>query len=139
MNSFDLLKPFKLSYKNQILFLKEREQLFSTKTTSESPVSSLTTNETAATIFNDIVQETDEYNDAVELSTDLSVVTQPITTNSLIFVKLLPDPYVLPDLPDQVKEAINQKQIEKFEKLCNFRSIVIDAIFYDLKTNYSLM
>ena len=42
-------------------------------------------------------------------------------------------------LPSQVSDAINLKQMEKFEKLCNFRSIIIDAVFHDLKTNYGLM
>ncbi|CAF1395926.1 unnamed protein product [Rotaria sordida] len=139
MNDFDLLKPFKLSYKNQLLFLTEREKLFLTKTIKESPTSSSTTHETTANVVNDIVQETSENNDVVQLSADLTAVTPPISTNSSISVKLLPDPYVVPDLPDQVKHAITNKEMEKFEKLCNFRSIVIDAIFYDLKTNYDLI
>ncbi|CAF1296475.1 unnamed protein product [Rotaria sordida] len=109
------------------------------RTIKESPTSSSTTHETTANVVNDIVQETSENNDVVQLSADLTAVTPPISTNSSISVKLLPDPYVVPDLPDQVKHAITNKEMEKFEKLCNFRSIVIDAIFYDLKTNYDLI
>ncbi|CAF1564470.1 unnamed protein product, partial [Rotaria sordida] len=108
-------------------------------TIKESPTSSSTTHETTANVINDIVQETSENNDVVQLSADLTAVTPPISTNSSISVKLLPDPYVVPDLPDRVKHAINNKEMENFEKLCNFSSIVIDAIFYELKTNYNLI
>ncbi|CAF3867891.1 unnamed protein product [Rotaria sp. Silwood1] len=139
MNDFDLLKPFTLSYKNQILFLKEREKLFLTKTTRENLTSSSPQHQVTATVVDDSVQKTSEHNDAVQLSTDVTAIIPPITTNCSTSVKLLPDPYVLPDLPNQVKNAINHKEMEKFDKLCNFRSIVIDAIFYDLKRNYNLI
>ncbi|CAF5150564.1 unnamed protein product, partial [Rotaria sp. Silwood1] len=139
MNDFDLLKPFTVAYTNQILFLKEREKLFLTKTTRENLTSSSPQHQVTATVVDDSVQKTSEHNDAVQLSTDVTAIIPPITTNCSTSVKLLPDPYVLPDLPNQVKNAINHKEMEKFDKLCNFRSIVIDAIFYDLKRNYNLI
>ena len=52
MNDLNLLKPFKLSYKNQIIFLKEREKLFSSKT-NEKPTSPLTSNDTALLIIDE--------------------------------------------------------------------------------------
>ncbi|CAF4198374.1 unnamed protein product, partial [Rotaria sordida] len=58
----------------------------------KSPTSSSTTHETTANVINDIVQETSENNDVVQLSADLTAVTPPISTNSSISVKLLPDP-----------------------------------------------
>ncbi|CAF4268503.1 unnamed protein product, partial [Rotaria magnacalcarata] len=53
--------------------------------------------------------------------------------------KPFPDPYLLPNLPSQINDAIALKQMVKFEKLCNFRSIVVDTVFHDLKTNFNLL
>ena len=52
MNDLNLLKAFKLSYKNQIVFLKEREKLFSSKM-NEKPTSPSTTNGTALLIIDE--------------------------------------------------------------------------------------
>ncbi|CAF3338490.1 unnamed protein product [Rotaria sp. Silwood2] len=137
MNDLSLLKPFKLSYKNQIIFLKEREKLFSSKT-NEKPTSSSTPNDTALLIIDENQQDDEHKNQSAETSINVSSIETIITTENLT-EKSLPDPYLLPVLPSQVNDAINLKQMEKFEKLCNFRSIIIDAVFHDLKTNYGLI
>lgn len=137
MNDLSLLKPFKLSYKNQIIFLKEREKLFSSKT-NEKPTSPSTPNDTALLIIDENQLNDEQENQSTEASINVSSIESIITTENLT-EKSLPDPYLLPMLPNQINDAINFKQMEKFEKLCNFRSIIIDAIFHDLKTNYSLM
>ncbi|CAF1478932.1 unnamed protein product [Rotaria sordida] len=137
MNDLNLLKPFKLSYKNQIIFLKEREKLFSSKT-NEKPTSASTPNDTALLIIDENQQDDEHENQSAEASINVSSIETIITTENLT-EKSLPDPYLLPVLPSQVNDAINLKQMEKFEKLCNFRSIIIDAVFHDLKTNYGLI
>ena len=137
MNDLNLLKPFKLSYKNQIIFLKEREKLFSSKT-NEKPTSLSTPNDTALLIIDENQQDDEHENQSAEAPINVSSIETIITTENLT-EKSLSDPCLLPVLPSQVNDAINLKQMGKFEKLCNFRSIIIDAVFHDLKTNYGLM
>ena len=102
MNDMNLLKPFKLSYKYQIIFLKEREKLFLLKTNEEkSTLASISDNSPLL-----IVDETDNESleietDLIQASEDFSNSTMTISTKSLEEKKLLPDPYLLPVL--QVK------------------------------------
>jgi len=140
MNNLDLLKPFKLSYKNQLMFLKEQEKLFSSKTNPEQTISPPTPNDPIPLIIDETHQDIHEDNNApIDIIVDSSVITTTISMEKLHDEKSFPDPYVLPSLPNAVINAIQSKQMEKFEKLCNFRSIVIDAVFYDLKTSYNLL
>ena len=144
MNSLDLLKPFKLSYKNQIVFLKEREKLFSSKpnpeqtSLSSSPTESsrLVIDEAPEVITEDVTENENESPDDTVLES--STTTTTLSDNS-VNEKPLPNPYILPNLPDPVLSAMQSKQMEKFQKLCNFRSIILDAVYYDLKNNYNLL
>lgn len=141
MNDINLLKPFKLSYKHQIIFLKEREKLFLLKTNQEKEksASSSTSDNSPLLIIDENVSETLEIeNESRHSPESLSSNTTTTETKSLE-EKPFPDPYILPSLPSQVNDAINLKKIDKFEKLCNFLSIVIDTVFHDLKTNYNLL
>jgi hypothetical protein len=142
MNDLDLLKPFKLSYKNQIMFLKEREKLFLSKKIQEKSKSPPISNDAPLSI----IDEDENENEAVEVENELnqSSVNLPSSTTTVSKKysedeNSFPDPYLLPTLPNQVNDAIALKEMAHFEKLCNFRSIVIDAVFYDLKTKYKLM
>ncbi len=81
-----------------------------------------------------------EDRDSITCSTiNSSITTTTISTNHLPEEKSFPNPYLLPSLPEQVNNAISLKQLEKFEKLCNFRAVVIDVVFHDLKTTYNLL
>ena len=140
MNDMDLLKPFKLSYKNQIMFLKEREKLFLSKAIQEKSTSPPISNGSPLLVIDENKSEAVEVEiELIQSSINITSRTTTITTKSLEKEKPFPDPYLLPPLPNQVTEAITLKQMIKFEKLCNFRAIVIDAIFHDLKTKYSLL
>ncbi|CAF1267560.1 unnamed protein product [Didymodactylos carnosus] len=46
--------------------------------------------------------------------------------------------YVVPDLPDTLKQAIEIRDLAKFGNHCNFRRILSDTVFHDLTTNYNL-
>jgi hypothetical protein len=140
MNDMDLLKPFKLSYKNQIMFLKEREKLFLSKTIPEKPKLSPISNDPPLLIIDENESEAVEIeNELIQSSANFSSSTTTVSTKYLEEEKPFPDPYLLPTLPNQINDAITFKQMVKFEKLCNYRSVVIDAVFHDLKTNYNLL
>ena len=140
MNSLNLLKPFKLSYKNQIVFLKEREKLFSSKPNPEQPSLSSSPTESSRLVIDEAPEVVTENENE---SPDDTVLESSTTTTTLsdnsVNEKPLPNPYILPNLPDPVLNAMQSKQMEKFEKLCNFRSIILDAVYYDLKNNYNLL
>ena len=136
MNELNLLKPFKLSYKNQIIFLKEREKL-SSSNTNEKSISSSAPNDTRLLIIYENQQDDEHETQSTEASINVSSIETTITTEHLT-EKSIPDPYLLPVLPSQVNDPINLKRMEKFEKLCSFRSIAIGAVFHDLKTTYGL-
>lgn len=141
MNDINLLKPFKLSYKHQIKFLKEREQLFVSKTNQEQEKSALspTSDNSPLLIIDENVSEAFEIENEPRYSPGRFSNKITATETKSFEEKPFPDSYVLPSLPSQVNDAINHKKIDKFEKLCNFRSIVIDTVFHDLKTNYNLL
>jgi hypothetical protein len=124
------------------MFLKEREKLFLSKTIQDKPKSPPISNDKPLSI----IDEDENENEAVEVenefnqsSMNLSSSTTTASKNYSEEEKSFPNPYLLPNLPDQVNDAIALKQMVKFEKLCNLRSIVIDAVFHDLKTKYKLM
>ncbi|CAF1380950.1 unnamed protein product [Rotaria sp. Silwood1] len=123
------------------MFLKEREQLFLLKTNQEQEksASSLTSDNSPLLIIDENVSETLESENESRHSPESFSSNTTTTETKSLEEKSLPDPYILPSLPSQVNDAINLKKIDKFEKLCNFRSIVIDTVFHDLKTNYNLL
>lgn len=140
MNNLDLLKPFKLSYKNQVMFLKEREKIFLSNANEKISISPPSPNDARPLIIDETQQNKDKADTQLaDTLLNSSIVSTTISRKYLLIDKPLPDPYSLPTLPDQISVAINSNQMEKFEKLCNFRSIIIDAVFHDLKKNYNLM
>jgi hypothetical protein len=50
-----------------------------------------------------------------------------------------PHTYVLPDLPPKVQQIIDKGQINQFRGHTNARRLLIDAIFTDVTTKYSLL
>ena len=129
MNSLDLLKPFKLSYKNQIVFLKEREKPFSLKPNPEQTSLSSSPTESSRLVIDEapeVVTEdvTEDVTENENVSPDDTVLESSTTTTTLsdnsVNEKPLPNPYILPNLPDPVISTMQSKQMEKFEKLCNF-------------------
>jgi hypothetical protein len=140
MNNFDRLKPFNLSYKHQLIFLSEREKLFLSKENQEKPITPSTPDDSMLLVIDEKEDEQHEDgNDSNESSVNSSIITTKITTQDTPKELSFPDEYLLPVLPNQVNDAISLKQMDKFEKLCNFRSIVIDAVFHDLKNKYNLL
>jgi len=140
MNSVDRLKPFNLSYKHQLIFLNEREKLFLSNENQEKPITLSTPDDSMLLVIADKEDEQQEdENDTTQSSVNSSVISTKITTQDTPKELSFPDEYLLPVLPNQVNDAISLKQMDKFEKLCNFRSIIIDAVFHDLKNKYNLL
>ncbi|CAF4049719.1 unnamed protein product [Adineta steineri] len=84
-------------------------------------------------------EQHEDENDTTQSSVNSSVISTKITTQDTPKELSFPNEYLLPVLPNQVNDAISLKQMYKFEKLCNFRSIIIDDVFHDLKNKYNLL
>lgn len=121
------------------MFLKEREKIFSSKLIQEQMKSPSTPTENDQLVIDETAENVAENeNESSNVVLDSAMNTTTLS-KELVNEKPLPEPYVLPSLPDPVVNAMQSKQMEKFEKMCYFRSIVIDAVFYDLKHNYNLL
>ncbi|CAF4346441.1 unnamed protein product [Rotaria socialis] len=122
------------------MFLKEREKIFLYNANEKISISPPSANDARPLIIDETQQNKDKAaTQLVDTLLNSSIVSTKISRKYLLIDKPLPDPYSLPTLPDQISVAINSNQMEKFEKLCNFRSIIIDAAFHDLKKNYNLI
>ena len=123
------------------MFLREREQLFLSKTNQEQQKSALssTSDKSPLLVIDENFSETLEIENELRHSPEDFSINTTITKTKSLEAKPFPDPYILPSLSSQVNDAITLRKIDKFEKLYNFRSIVIDTVFHDLKTNYNFL
>ncbi|CAF4061121.1 unnamed protein product, partial [Rotaria magnacalcarata] len=122
------------------MFLKEREKIFLSTANEKISISPRSPNDARPLIIDETQQNKDKSDTQLaDTLLNSSIVSTTISRKYLLIDKPLPDPYSLPTLPDQISVAINSNQMEKFEKLCNFRSIIIDAVFHDLRKNYNLI
>ncbi|CAF1461868.1 unnamed protein product [Didymodactylos carnosus] len=82
--------------------------------------------------------------DDVRINDNDSFLQQMTTmTGSLIHEKkrkiTLPENYPMPALPSIIEQAIETGDFRKFDNYCNYRSVVVDAIFHDLHHKYELL
>ena len=108
MNDINLLKSFKLSYKHQIMFLREGEQLFLSKTNQEQQKSapSSTSDKSSLLVIDENFSETLEIENELRHSPESFSINTTITDTKSLEAKPFPDPYILPSLPSQVNDAI---------------------------------
>ena len=150
MSTLDSIKSFFPKYKQQLLFLREREKLFAgdpemndnkenevlekcsvvtpdpvIPPKNTSVVSSVTTNPQEATIDESSIHEI-----TIERTPDPISDFRPKT--------VLPDEYPIPSLPLSLLNDIDRGDLSKFNNHCRNRQILIDAVFFDLTTGYNL-
>ncbi|CAF4177400.1 unnamed protein product, partial [Adineta steineri] len=51
----------------------------------------------------------------------------------------LPSPYIIPDLPLRIQQIIDKGEIDEFRSHTNARRLLLDTIFNDVTTKYSLL
>ncbi|CAF3332358.1 unnamed protein product [Rotaria sp. Silwood2] len=110
------------------MFLKEREKLFLSNANSEKSISPSSPNETRPLIIDEI--HLDQHEADIQLPDKLvnsSIVPTTVSKKDLLIDKPLPDPYTLPTLPNQVIDAINSKQMEKYPTRAQY-TIVVNSI-----------
>ena len=86
MNSLGLLNPFKLFYKNQILFSKEREKLLSSKPNPEHITLSSSPTETSRLVIDEAPEDVtpnENENESLDTILQLSTTTLTFSNNSM--------------------------------------------------------
>ncbi|CAF1996641.1 unnamed protein product [Rotaria magnacalcarata] len=105
MNDLDLLKPFKLSYKNQIIFLKERAKLFLSKINQETPKPTSTSSDKPLLIIDENEAEVlEEENEAEVLEDENGLIQSAVNVSSSITIK--PTKYLDSSYPTRAQYAI---------------------------------
>ncbi|CAF4270414.1 unnamed protein product, partial [Rotaria magnacalcarata] len=115
-----------------------KEKKNSSKPASEQTNLSSSPTETPRLGIDEAPEDVTDENESLAIVLESSTITTTVSNES-INEKSLTNPYILPSLPDPVLNSMQSKQMEKFEKLCNFRSIILDAVYYDLKNNHNLL
>jgi hypothetical protein len=156
MNNVDAIKSIFPKYKQQLLFLRERERLFDVSSTlndnkenetatqdtissSSCAVSSISMAVAAST-----PKKTRSSYDVHEshpdetLTHEIPRLRSPNVMRDCSSKIPLPDTYRLNSLPSSLLNDIDSGDLSKFSSHCKNRQVLIDAIFYDLTTNYNI-
>ena len=156
MNNVDGIKSIFHKYKQQLLFLRERERLFDVPSTN-------TDNKENETVVQDPIPSSNCAVNAIGIAVAASTpkkpkssydvhASHPDETLTLEIPPLrsptvmpdcsskipLPDTYRLNSLPSSLLNDIDSGDLSKFNSHCKNRQVLIDAIFYDLTTNYNI-
>jgi hypothetical protein len=154
MNNVERISTVIPTFKQQLLFLKEREKLFQTNSdisvqsvgsasfsSTNLNLSSSSTNlnlSSSSTNFNSSSSSIESisnhlFNESLNQSTsDQSFDEQKIK-------QTFPDKYIIPLLPDAVVKDIEEAALHKFGPHCSNRQILIDAVAHDLINNYKVL
>jgi hypothetical protein len=150
MSTLESAKTFFPKYKQQLLFLRERDKLFTgdqkidqnkenevferSSVVTLDPITSPNNMPLASsTMINaeaTAIEESSAREILIERNSDAVVDSPPKAT--------LPDEYSIPSLPLSLLNDIDRGDLSKFNSHCRNRQILIDTVFFDLTTKYYL-
>lgn len=150
MSTLDSAKTFFPKYKQQLLFLREREKLFTADPQMEDnnenevhggssivtpdPISPPSDTSIIPSLMTDIREESIDQSSIHDITTGQS-------SDSIINVETkarLPDEYSISSLPLSLLNDIDRGDLSKFNNHCKNRQILMDTLFFDLTTKYNL-
>lgn len=156
MSNVDGIRSIFPKYKQQLLFLRERERLFDASSTfndnkeNESvtqdliPSSSCAGNALDVAVAASTLQRNQSSYDAHEsnpdetLALEIPLLRSPSVMRDCSSTIPLPDSYRLNSLPSSLLKDIDSGDLSKFNSHCKNRQILIDALFYDLTINHNI-
>lgn len=155
MNNIERISTIIPKFKQQLLFLEEREKLFSTNcvlTECDGSSTTITTTPQRSSIGEPAFQPlstTTTNGPSSTVATELSADCLPKSpTNNSISDEFdngtnvhvpFPDEYDIPPLPNSLIKDIEDGNLNKFGPHYTNRQILIDAISYDLIDKYKLL
>ena len=156
MNNVDGIKSIFPKYKQQLLFLRERERVFDASSTLNGnkenetmpqytiPSSSCAVHSIGMAVAASTPKETQSSYDVHEshpdetLPHEIPLLRSPNVIRDCSSKIPLPDTYRLNCLPSSLLDDIDSGDLSKFNSHCKNRQVLVDAIFYDLTTNYNI-
>ena len=145
MNSVERISTLIPKFKQQLIFLEEREKLFkkiNDAVQCDDSLSTMATNsQTTST-----VSINSQTTSSVPVPTTDSVSKNYMDTSRSNYAGVdadinitFPDDYKIPVLPNALIKDIKDGKLQKFGPHCANRQIMIDAIAYDLIDKYNLL
>ncbi|CAF1671068.1 unnamed protein product, partial [Rotaria magnacalcarata] len=138
MNSVEKITTFIPKFKQQLLFLNEREKLFNESNdnltqpiVSSSASSNL--NLSSSSSFSESISDcgSKEFISNATSESDQSLIVQEKNA-------LFPDKYVMPPLPNTLRKDIQNGALNKFDPHYSNRQILIEAVANDLIDKYNM-
>lgn len=147
MNNVERISQIIPKFKQQLLFLEQREKLFqksneqlvsinsaSNHTSIIIPITQVPVNDHSSS--NVIAKPTTDVNSKVSI--DDSIVDEYDADSAGMNVSF-PIIYTIPSLPSALTKDIEKGKLDKFGPHCSNRQILIDAIAHDLIDNFDLL
>jgi len=145
MNNVERISTVIPTFKQQLLFLKEREKLFQTnsdisvQSVGSASFSSTNLNlSSSSTNFNSSSSSIESISNHL-FNESLNQSTSDQSFDELKIKQTFPDKYIIPLLPDAVVKDIEEAALHKFGPHCSNRQILIDAVAHDLINNYKVL
>lgn len=156
MNNVDRIAMLIPKFKQQLIFLKEREKLFKTKDDSpnqfinSSPISSKNTDLLSISSTNSNLSTISSANsDSSSSSQGANNDYSPKESMKSLPVDrvlvhqdesvLFPNEYTIPSVPNSLLKDIEEGALNTFGPHYSNRQILIDAVVFDLTQNYKLL
>jgi hypothetical protein len=136
MNNVERISTVIPTFKQQLLFLKEREKLF--QTNNDISILSSGSSSSSSTNLNSSSSSIESIsNHLFSKSLDQSTSDQSFDEQKI--KQTFPDKYTIPPLPDAVLKDIEEVALHKFGPHCSNRQILVDAVAHDLISNYKIL
>ncbi|CAF1447885.1 unnamed protein product [Adineta steineri] len=123
------------TFKQQLLFLKEREKLF--QTNNGILINSSGSSSSSSTNLNSSSSSIESISNNL-FSKSLDQLTSDQSFDEQMIKQTFPDKYIIPPLPDAVLKDIEEAALHKFGPHCSNRQILVDAVAHDLISNYKI-
>ncbi|CAF1362987.1 unnamed protein product [Adineta steineri] len=123
------------TFKQQLLFLKEREKLF--QTNNGISINSSGSSSSSSTNLNSSSSSIESISNNL-FSKSLDQSTSDQSFDEQMIKQTFPDKYIIPPLPDAVLKDIEEAALHKFGPHCSNRQILVDAVAHDLISNYKI-
>lgn len=138
MDSVQRISTVIPKFKYQLIFLKEREQLFQSFAFSIEPVGLTPVNSINSESSSTVPKNTESQIDTTPASYMINQTTDYSVQNKTTEDHILNE-YTIPSLPKDLIEDIEAGAWNKFGPHFRNRQILIDAISYDLIEKYKIL
>jgi hypothetical protein len=136
MNSVDKITTLIPKFKQQLVFLKEREKLF--KANDDSPIQRVDAPSISSTSSNSSFLSPESINTHSTIASMNNLpLNQPLVDRDTNVA--FPDEYTIPPIPNSLLKDIEEGALDTFGPHFSNRQVLIDVITHDLIQKYKLL